>query len=479
MNSALIIAADEWRYWLRSKLGVSAAILALVLICTSIVATISQVSSEKGTRQALQHTAEHTFRDQPARHPHRMVHYGHYVFRTPTPLAMLDPGVDPYTGTVMFLEGHRQNSATFSAKYDGAQAGPFARLTPAFCYQLLVPLLLIIMGFGAITREREAATDRQLVTSGISPTTIWFGKTLALLAAASLILVPLIIGVALSGSASSVGVGFSALYAAYLLAWVMIITAASTWSAKSSTSLLALIAIWLCLCVLTPRLLAGAASAQIATPSKIEADMGVIVELRAIGDGHNASDPAFNQLRANLLEQYKVERVEDLPINFRGVVAQSAEADLTDILNEYAEKSMVKQVEQTAFVKSLQVVSPFVALQSASMTAAGTDLRSHHRFLKQAEATRFEFVQGLNKVHADQMNYTDDINRNNSPEAYDRTRMNPENWRVLNDFKFEAFPASNRLGLIGSSLLTLLLWSVLAALLGYLGARRLPEVDNG
>jgi ABC-2 type transport system permease protein len=335
------------------------------------------------------------------------------------------------------------------------------------------------MGFGAVTREQEAATDRQLVTSGISPTTIWFGKTLALLGAASLILMPLIIAVALSGSAANIGLGFSALYASYLLAWVMIITAASTWSAKSSSSLLILIAAWLFLCVLTPRLLAGSASAQIAAPSKIEADMGVIVALRAIGDGHNANDPAFNRLRANLLEQYEVERVEDLPINFRGVVAQTAEADLTKILNEYSAKSMAKQVEQTALVKSLQIVSPFVALQSASMTAAGTDLRSHHRFLRQAEATRFEFVQGLNKVHADQMSYADDINRNKNNEAYDRTRMNPENWRVLSDFEFKAYPPSDRLALIKSSMFTLLLWSILAALLGYLGARRLPEINNG
>ena len=305
MSSVLIIAADEWRYWLRSKLGAAAAILALILICTSLFATLNQIASEKETRETLQITAEETFRDQPARHPHRMVHYGHYVFRAPTSLAILDPGVDPYTGTVMFLEGHRQNSATFSPTYDGAQAGPFARLTPALTYQLLVPLVLIVMGFGALAREREAATDRQLVTSGVSPSAIWSGKTLALLSVAGLMLIPLLIGAALSGSASSVGVGFSILYALYLVVWTMIITAASTWSRHASTSLLALLTIWTVLCVLAPRLVTSAANVSIPSASQIKTDMDVIVALRAVGDGHNANDPASAMHSSNSLRWMK------------------------------------------------------------------------------------------------------------------------------------------------------------------------------
>ena len=49
-----------------------------------------------------------------------MVHYGHYVFRTPAPLARFDPGLDAVTGQSIFLEGHRQNTAMFAAS--GASA---------------------------------------------------------------------------------------------------------------------------------------------------------------------------------------------------------------------------------------------------------------------------------------------------------------------------------------------------------------------
>ncbi len=479
MRTSLTIAIQEWRYWSRTRLATVVALLAFILIVISVFVTFSQVVKERETRKSLQVKAEETFRDQPARHPHRMVHYGHYVFRTPSPLAVLDPGVDPYTGTVMYLEGHRQNSATFSSSYDGAQAGPFSRLSPALAYQLLVPLVLIVMGFGVVSREREAATDRRLVTSGISPVSIWFGKSLALGSVALLLLLPMLVGVSLSDSEWSISSGFFLLYFLYLMAWVLIITAVSTWSPSTSSSLFILLSVWMILCALIPRLLASAATTSIPIASQIETDMNVITALRSVGDGHDSNDPVFNKLKANLLEEYGVETVEDLPVNFRGVVAQAAEADLTHILNEYAEKRLANQLAQTQFVKAYEFSSPFIALQSASMVAAGTDGGTHHRFLREAEAVRFEFVQGLNKVHEQKMAYADDINRSRDVDAERRTRVNAENWRVLDDFRFESDPAEIRLERLLSSYAILLVWMMVFALAGLLGARRLPEVDHG
>jgi len=479
MSAAITIATEEWRYWSRTKLGAAAAMLALILVCISVFASLSQQANEKNTRESLQIKAEETFRDQPARHPHRMVHYGHYVFRTPTALAALDPGVDSYTGTVMFLEGHRQNTATFSPNYDGAQAGPFARLTPALAYQLLVPLVLIVMGFSVVAREREAVTDRQLITSGISPVSIWFGKTLALTSVALLMLIPLLAGVIFSESLTSVGLGFFAIYAVYLLIWVLIISSVSTWSRSTSASLLIMLTIWTILCVVSPRMVASAANTAIPTASQIEMDMDVLVALRSIGDGHNANDAAFNQLRANLLEQYGVQRVEDLPVNFRGVVAQTNEAELTEIVNEFAQKRMAKQVGQTDFVKLFEFVSPFLILQSASMIAAGTDGKTHHRFLREAEAVRFEFVQSLNKAHAEKLSYAHDINRNKNEASSQRSRISADNWGVSNDFRFKPDPAHKRLQSLSHSFLLFFVWGFIFIFLGILGARRLPEADRG
>lgn len=479
MSSAISIAVQEWRYWSRTKLAGAVSLIALLLVCISVFATSSQISKERETRESLQVEAQETFRDQPARHPHRMVHYGHYVFRTPTALAALDPGVEPFTGTVMFLEGHRQNSATFSPSYDGAQAGPFSRLSPALVYQLLAPLILIVMGFGMVAREREASTDRILVASGISPVSMWAGKTIALLGVALLLLTPLLLGAILARTGFAVTFTFIALYLLYFTAWVLVITAISSWSPRSSVSLLILLSAWLVLCALLPRIIVSASNNAIPNNSQIETDMDVIFALRSVGDGHNANDPAFSQLRANLLQEYGVNQVEDLPVNFRGLVAQTSEADLTKILNEYAEKRMANHHQQTQFVKSLEFLSPFVALQSASMIVAGTDGKTHHRFLREAEALRFEFVQGLNNAHAHEMSYSDDVNRGQDDESNLRARVSADNWRVLNDFHFHPDSAATRLERVSSSIGIVGVWILVFAIFGFVGARRLPEIDHG
>ncbi len=479
MKPELTIAAEEWRYWRRTKLGVVAVLLAFLLICVSILSTLSQIERERNTRVSLQVQAQETFRDQPARHPHRMVHYGHYVFRTPTPLAPLDPGVEPYTGTVMFLEGHRQNSAMFSPSYEGARAGPFSYLTPALSYQLLLPLVLIVIGFSAVARERAAAMDRQLMAYGVSPTQLWLGKSMALAGVAGILLVPLLIGVLVVNDEVFISLSFFVFYLAYTLVWVSIITAVSTYSKTASASLLVLLVSWAVLCVLLPRTIASAATTAIPTASKIEADMDAVVALRKVGDGHSPNDPAFNRLRANLLEQYGVESVEDLPINFRGVVAKTSEAEQAKVLNKYAEARIEKHVAQTGLLRSLEFVSPFMALQSASMIVAGTDGQTHHRFLREAESARIEFVQSLNEAHIEELSYADDINRSKNDAANQRARVSAENWRMLKDFEFNADAVSRRVERSMSSFYLLLLWLMLSAMAGFVGAQRLSKVDHG
>ena len=84
------IGREEWRYWLRSKTATALGVATLLLIATSLTTNYVRINSEREARLQLQAVAEETFRNQPARHPHRMIHYGHYVFRTPAPLAIAD-----------------------------------------------------------------------------------------------------------------------------------------------------------------------------------------------------------------------------------------------------------------------------------------------------------------------------------------------------------------------------------------------------
>jgi len=113
------------------------------------------------------------------------------------------------------------------------------------------------------------------------------------------------------------------------------------------------------------------------------------------------------------------------------------------------------------------------------LIVAGTDGKTHHRFLREAEAVRLEFIQGLNQAHIEKLSYANDINRNKNESARLRARVDASNWRVLNDFRFQADSASERFGRIGPNLIALFLWCLAFAFIGFFGARRLPETDHG
>ena len=180
-----------------------------------------------------------------------------------------------------------------------------------------------------------------------------------------------------------------------------------------------------------------------------------------------AAEPAFAKLRANLLAQYDVESVEELPVNFRGIVAQTSEADLTSVMNEYADRRMGVEWSQSQHVTQYGWLSPVIAISAASRYLSGTDLVTHHRFLREAEAVRFDFVQGLNQSHIERLSYIDDINRNQGAEASRRARISSDNWKVLDEFEFTPAAADERVARTVSPALMLSVW--LAALLA-LGA---------
>jgi ABC-2 type transport system permease protein len=455
------VAKDEWRYWYRSRLAMSVLLLTVVLALASVIVTTLNMSTLEEKREELQRVAEQTFIDQPDRHPHRMIHYGHYVFRTPPPLSSIDPGVDSFTGTSIFLEGHRQNGSSFSEQQQSTGLNWLGRLSPANVLQLLVPLLLIVIGYSVITREREAGTFTFLKVQGVSPLTLMMGKGLAMLLAGFAVMVPLIIGciyIAFQG-AEIISIGaFLLSYGVYIAIWCGLVLLVSTISKSNRSSFIMLICCWVAFAVVLPRIASNSATVSVDSPGKLETDFAVLHELRQQGDGHNSNDPAFKSLKANLLKKYDVERVEDLPVNFKGIVAKESEANLTEILNKYAEKSMDESRQQAEIARQFGWLSPTIAIQTLSMKLAGTDLENYHRFLREAEAVRFDFVQSLNEVHAEHITYEDDVNKGKSESARDKAKVDASNWKVLGDFDFKVAPSEERLEAGSQAMLQLIIF---------------------
>jgi ABC-2 type transport system permease protein len=481
MKRALLIANAEVRFLWRSSVAVIGLGSLLLLSIIAAVTSVRQTSVERAARAAHQVAADELFDAQPARHPHRMVHYGTYAYRPTSALVAFDPGIDPFSGTTLYLEGHRQNSTTFGAVRENSSLMRFGQLTPAFVLQTLVPLLLVFFGFSMVARERESGSLRQMRSHGARGRDVILGKGLALCAAALVAFLPALaslVWIAIDTPHESAPAGWIAVgSAAYLLVWVALIIAVSALTTSNRASLVTLVAIWAFFTVLVPRGAAELARHAMPLPSRAESDLRLAAELRQLGDSHDADDPFFTAFRARLLSEYRVARVEDLPFNFQGALSAEGEALTSRLFDRYFAEMAAVQRAQAAIVSQAALASPAIATRMVSMVGAGSDLETHLRFLEQSEAFRFDMIQRLNAMHRDLLSFADDQARSSDAAAERRTRVAAENWSRVPDFTFVATSARERRDSMAPALLAIVGWLVVATMLCALGARRLDSAE--
>ncbi|GAB5412493.1 MAG: DUF3526 domain-containing protein [Congregibacter sp.] len=462
MSPAMTIARAELAWLSRSRLAQISAGIFLLLLALAVVTSGSYLQHAAEERHAHQSEATDIFENQPDRHPHRMVHYGQYVFRTPPPLASIDPGLDAFGGTSLFLEGHRQNAAMFAAAAEGSTLVRFGNLTPAFCLQVLAPLLLILIGHSAISREHESSTIKSLLAQGVGLREIALGKLLVLLAASGACLMVLAVA-ALISAAGHPGESLAALtmlgaYGIYLFVWSLIVVATSCLTRRSSTAFLLLASFWMLSSIVVPRLAADVASTAAPLESAFARSMQLKRELRALGDSHSPDDPNYKSFQSKVLEEYGVSSFEELPVNIRGLMAVEGERQGAEVLARFTEADQAARYTQQRLFSAAAVVSPVVALQLASQAIAGTDLKAYHRFLNEAESHRLAFVQALNMLQATEVDYALDKIKSVDVQAERATRVSAEAWRSLPQFEFAPATTTQRVSGAAMSLLVLALW---------------------
>ncbi|MFT3821759.1 MAG: DUF3526 domain-containing protein [Rubrivivax sp.] len=467
------IAREEWRHLWRDRASMLGLLLLLVLVAVAAFTAWDRRQAAAVERARHQARMDHEFSAQPDRHPHRMVHYGHFVFRPLSPLAAFDAGIDPYTGHTLFLEGHRQNSANFGDVRQSSLLLRFGQLTPAFVLQVLAPLLLIFVGHAAVARERQVGTLRVLLAQGLRSDQIVAGKLLALAGIGGLVLAPAVLALAWITSASQAPGGLALAlilgYAAWLLLWVFVIVGVSTLASRGRDALIALLAAWAVSVMLVPRLAPEWATSSLALPTRFETDIVIARELAAMGDSHDPNDPYFNEFRRKTLAKHGVSRIEDLPVNYKGVLGMEGERLTSELFERHASASFELQEAQLRRVDAFSVLSPVIALRRLSMAATGSDLYGYRRFLEQAERHRYGLVQALNRLQAEKLTHAGDRSSRDS-------RIDMAHWRGLADFHFQPEPHGNTLRRIAPMAVVLLAWVVAAGALLLPAARRLGRV---
>ena len=460
------IACEEWRLLLRNHVALAASLLAVALVLTATLVSYEQRRSLMQAREHYQAMVDEQFKAQPDRHPHRMVHYGQFVFRPLSPLAFFDFGVDAYTGNTLFLEGHRQNSANFADVRQSSLLMRFGQLSPAFVLQTLVPLLIVFLAFSSVTREREGGNLRLLLSQGISGGQLLLGKWVGHTGIALAVMLPAALALTVSvvfGTSDAAAVAWTiAVYALYLMGWVTLGILVSAWAQRGRDALLLLVGIWIVSVMLIPRTAPSLAQQLYPLPTRLETDIAIHHELAAIGDSHNPDDPYFNAFRQKVLQRYNVSRIEDLPVNYAGLVTMEGERLTSALFDRYAERTFELEAAQNRWVGTAAWLSPVIALRQLSMYLAGTDLGSHQNFLAQAESYRYRLIQDLNRMHAEKVEYENDKNH----------RISHENWATLPRFAYHPIDPMKQSAKLTAPLAVLVFWlAALLALMAWRGGR--------
>ncbi|WP_294281611.1 DUF3526 domain-containing protein [uncultured Chryseobacterium sp.] len=378
--------------------------------------------------------------NRPAKHPHRMAHYGYLVFRAAHPLSIFDNGLDDYLGNVIFLEAHKQNTANLSEAGSSGTLVRFGTFSSAFILQCIVPLIIVFLGFGIIAKEREDATLKILNVQGATGRQIIWGKTIGLWQFSLFFLLPVFPAVffaaVISGAAEWTDIAgrLLVIIPAYMIYYFFISTLTvlvSAFSKTSSSALVSLIGCWLLLVVFLPKGIQFAAQNIYPAPSRIAFETYLEQDILKAGDSHNPDDPHFRKLKDSLLEYYHVKKTDELPFNYSGFVMKEGEKISSGIYIRHQNDLQQVYDRQQRFSDASALVDPLMAIRNFSMTAAGTDFFSYTRFQRQAEEYRYRMAQKLNDL---QIEHISNIKpEKGGPPAI----VDGDSWKKFPDFRYQ------------------------------------------
>ena len=398
-----LIVRQQWMSLARER---RLRLLGLVVLALSALALFDAALDTRRLETARIHDTvaeEAVWEAQGAANPHGAAHFGRYVYKPAAPLAVLDPGVTAHLGSTLKLEGHVQNASRFRATDGGAALSRLKGFSPAFALQVLVPLMIVFAAFGVFSGERARQLAWQEIGAGATPWQLMLGRFAA--CAAALLLLLALVGMlaALATIPAWSAAHFAALglmlaaHGLYWTAFLGVTLAISAWSASSRAALFGALAFWIVTAVLAPMLAPMLAEARHPTPSAEAFEAAVTDEVMKGPDGHSPRDVRFAEFEKATLAHYSARHIDELPINYAGLLFEHGEKATADIYNRHVERLYDGYAAQARLALAGSALSPLLALRPLSSSLARTDMEAHRHFLAQAERYRYETVQALNR----------------------------------------------------------------------------------
>ena len=423
-----LIAKNYLREMFRDGRLIWAGGLIVILLITSIAVGWQHHQSITAERIAAQALDYDDWISQKKRHPHDAAHQGMHVFKPEPPLVILDPGITPYVGSTQWLQSHKQSEVKFRPAQDATGLQRFGNLSPAWILQTLCPLLIIILGFNAISAEREQGTLRQILSFGIQPLSILWGKAVGLFIGLGVLLVPI-------GVVSTIAIVMNlehqlaidtlwriglltTAYIAYFAITIFFVLAISASTRSSKTSLIILIGVWITMVTLAPRVLSDMSRVWFPSPSRAEFTSSLDKDL-------NTEYVKEWQRNFNVDKRWSA----DLPLNRWGKALQVDDQAGYVVSDKHFESLWDTFEQQKYFQEWLGIVVPLLPLRSLSMAIAGSDFAHHRDFSTAAERHR-RFMQDL--ISDDLIKHADTLDHQHF--SY---QAGPELWAKVPRFSYD------------------------------------------
>ena len=422
----LAIAAKDLREWIRDGRLYWAGGIVAVLLLTSLAVGHMHQQEASAERTAAESADYSDWLEQGARHPHDAAHQGMHVFKPDAALALLDPGINPYIGSTVWLQAHRQSEVKFRPAQDATGLQRFGDLSAAWILQALGPLLVIVLGFNAFSGEREQGTLRQTLSLGVPATRLLWGKTAALAMSLGVLLVPAALAAA-AVAWPAVGHAdmlwrFGALvvgYGLYLAVFILLKLGVSAATRSSRTAITVLLAVWIANTVIAPRVMAEVSRGLRPSPTRLEFASRLQNDLKA------TSDRVWMQAFGTT-ERWGA----NVPLNKWGLALKLDDQSSYAVYDRHFGHLWNTWELQQTVQEAAGWLMPLLAIRGFSATMAGTDFAHHRHFTVAAERQR-RIIQDI--VSDDLIAHADTLR---DPQHFSY-RASPSLWKRVPQFHYE------------------------------------------
>lgn len=395
----------ELRLAVRSRRVWWTALAMTLLGAIAAAAGGAQHAARQALHQDLSAYGAQSFGAQRPDHPHAVAHNGYVVSRPPAPLGYLDAGVEAAYGRWLRLDAH-QTRPLAGARTAELTRGPGAgRFDLGLLLAAFAPLLVILLGYDQIVREKRRGTWAMMRSAGARPGPLVVSK-LGGLAARTLLavllpsLVCLLVLTAKLGTLDLRAALWISGHLLSLLVWCAVVLLLSALARTVQGALLLGVALWATLALFLPPLAGGLARVVAPVPPPGEA----MVKAAAFADSAHAQS---EKLRSAALQDIRRRHPSwdgtgEPPEVVDAVMLRLADAKASGRMLELFDRMDREADRQERLAATFATLSPTGLASLLSSGLAGSDLPHLRASFRHFEAYRVTLMAWFNDWWAKQ-----------------------------------------------------------------------------